>query len=152
MDIKFQFPDEQDIQDLLANISEEDRLEILALGVDPEWGIRHSISISLDVISIRADGHLACIVGVAEEGELVSTVFPWLLGTPFMQKFPRKVLHFSRKILNHFKTTHPYMENYVDARHSRAIAWLSHLGATIHPSEPHGPYARPFHKFTFGEP
>lgn len=152
MDIKFQFPDEQDIQDLLVNLSEEDRLEICAMGFEPEWGIRHSIETSLEVVSIRGDGNLACIVGVAQEGELVPLVYPWLLGTPFMQKFPRKVLKFSRQILNHFRSKHNYMENYVDARHERAIGWLTHLGAKLYPAEPYGPYGRPFHKFTFGEP
>lgn len=152
MDIKFQYPDEADILELVENISEEDRLEILAMGVNPEFGIRHSISISLDVVAIRADEKLACIVGVASEGELVPTVYPWLIGTPHMQKFPRKVLHYSRRILSHFQSSHPYMENYVDVRHKRAVAWLAHLGAVIHPAEPYGPYGRPFHKFTFGEP
>ena len=74
MDIKFQFPDEQDIQDLLANISEEDRLEILALGVDPEWGIRHSISPDVNVLKV-----LFCLFGwYANSSSSVLPRFCWL--------------------------------------------------------------------------
>ena len=151
MDIKFQFPSARDIDDLVANISEEDRLEICALGFTPKFALEHSIENAIEAVAIRKDGEIACIVGISIEPGLVGEIVPWLISANMMRGYPRKVLGLSKKILNHWRDHHPYLENYVDARHYRAIAWLRHIGAVIHPAEPYGPYGHPFHKFTFGE-
>lgn len=151
MDIKFQFPGEADIADLVENISPEDQMEIYALGFNPKFALDHAIENALDAVAIRKDDELACIVGISVEPGLFSEVTPWLVSTKLMRKHPRQVLELSKRIVARWRSLYPYMENYVDARHIKAITWLRHIGAVIHPEEPYGPYARPFHKFTFGE-
>lgn len=151
MDIEFKFPDELDILELAENISEEDRLEVLALGFNPRFALEHALEHAIEAVAIRKDGELACITGISLEDGLAGDVIPWLLSTTMMRNYRRKVLEFSTMLITRWRASHPYMENYVDARHVKAIAWLRHIGAQIHPSEPYGPYNRPFHKFTFGE-
>ena len=144
-------PTEEDILELIENMSIEDRREILSQGISIEWGVRHTIETSTEAVAFRWDGKLAAITGLCVHGILIESYFPWLLGTPEMQKHPRKVLSFSRQILARWRAKHPYMVNYVDARHHRAISWLTHLGAKFEFIEKHGAYQRPFYKFSFGD-
>jgi hypothetical protein len=150
MKVDFRVPTEKDLAELEANISFDDARELSANGVSLDWAIRMSVENSVEAVSFLVDGELACIVGVTDGEGLVGPVFPWVLGTPLMQKYPRKVLYYSHKILNRWKAEYPYMTNYVDVRHHRAITWLTHLGASFEYIPMHGPYRRPFYKFSFG--
>lgn len=143
--------EEQDILELLENLLPADRQEILAMGFDPEWAIRNSVLTSLECVAIRGDGRLACLTGICETLALDPKVHPWLLSTDMILEFPRKTLVYSKRILSRWQLTHPYMTNYVDARHDRAIRWLVWLGARLTFEEHFGPYRRPFYKFEFGE-
>lgn len=149
--ISFSLPTEADIEELVANIAPDDAQEILGMGVSPEWGICNSIENSVEVVAIRdPKGRLACIVGLMQSQDLVPVYSPWMIGTVSMQEYPIQVLRLSKKILGRWKAQHPYMENYVDSRHTRAIGWLRHLGAKFELNPEYGPYRRPYYKFTFG--
>lgn len=152
MELSFEMPEERHVQALLADLAEDDRRELLAQGVNPEWGIRTSIENSSEVVAISGDGQLGCIVGLVETGGLSPQVYPWLLGTNYMQRFPLTVWKLSKKLIRRWTSQHPYMYNFVDARHERAIAWLRALGAEFEYLPAYGPYRRPFYKFTFGRP
>lgn len=142
---------ERDILELLSDLLPADRQEILAMGFEPEWAVRNSVATSLECVAFRGDGRLVCLTGVCEPLALDPKVYPWLLGTSLMLRLPRKVLVYSRKILDRWLSSHPYMCNYVDERHERAIRWLSWLGADLTLEPSFGPYSRPFYKFEFGE-
>lgn len=148
--VETRVPIEADIVNLVRNLSKEDRDELLIQGVEPEWAIRHSIEISEECIAIFGDGTLACITGVNVAEGLSPEASPWLLGTDFMQRYPRQVLSISKVLLNRWKARYPFMFNFVDARHKRAIMWLRHLGASAELIPEHGPYKKPFYRFTFG--
>lgn len=143
-------PTEADILELLANLAKEDRDELLIQGVEPEWAIRHSIKISEECVAIFGDGTLACITGVNVAEGLSPEASPWLLGTEFMQRYPRHVLRYSKMLLSRWQARYPFMFNFVDIRHKRAIMWLEHLGANKELVPDHGPYKKPFYRFTFG--
>lgn len=149
MALDFRPPTEQDILDMIEGISLEDERELLAQGVEVEWAIRNSIKTASECVAALADGKLLCITGVSSEN-LTGDIYPWLLGTDEMQKHPRAVLKYSRMLLQRWQARHPYMTNWVDARHHRAISWLTHLGATLEFIPQHGLYRRPFYKFSFG--
>lgn len=150
--ITYRYPTPADLEDLTYGLSIEDRNELLAQGADPAWAIELSVRTSAECVSILDPyGRLACITGVAVNDDLGGQVYPWLLAKPLMQDYPRQVLRLSRILLNRWRSQYPYMFNYVDARHTRAIRWLEFLGAKLEPAEPHGIYFRPFHKFSFGE-
>lgn len=144
-------PTEQDILELVENLSKEDRAELLIQGVDPEWGVRHSIAGSVECVAVRGDGVLACITGIVPCEGLAEYASPWLLGTEFMQRYPRQVLRYSKLLLARWAPQYPFMFNYVDARYERAILWLRHLGASEEFLPEHGPYKKPFYLFKFGD-
>lgn len=150
MALDFRLPTEEDILYLLANISIEDKRELRAQAVDTEWAIRHSIELADESLAIIANGNCLCILGITSMG-VSGTALPWLLGTDEMKNYPRQVLIYSRRIISRWKSYYPYMENWVDARHHRAINWLTHLGAKFEYHEHYGIYGRPFYKFSFGE-
>lgn len=151
MDLEARYPTEADIQELLLQLSLEDRRELLIQAVDPEWAIRHSIETSVEVVAVVHRGRVACITGVREEDGLAPSASPWLLGTPVMQRYPRLVMKYSRELLARWSARFPFMRNYVDARHLRALAWLRHLGANFEYLPEYGPYRVPFYLVTFGE-
>lgn len=148
--ISLQPIEEQDIQDLLANLLPEDRVEILGMGVSPEWGIRNSVETSIESVAIRGDGELACLFGISDPLPL-GAPRPWLLGTPYMRKHPFKILWLSRRIVRRWQEVFPYMTGHVDARHCAAVTWLRWLGARLTLEPTFGPFQRPYYKFEFGE-
>jgi len=144
-------PTEEDIEWLAANLASEDRDELLIQGAEPKWAIRYSVAQSEECVAVFGNGELACITGVMADHGLTHKAVPWLLGTPFMQKYPREVLRFSKVLLTRWSARHPFMENYVDVRHERAIRWLTFLGAKRELVPEYGAYKKPFYRFTFGE-
>jgi hypothetical protein len=148
--VSFRAPTEKDILELVSKLAEDDRKEILIQGVEVEWAIRHSVEASEEVLAIFADEVLACFVGITVEDGLVPSATPWLLGTKTMQAYPKKVLYYSKWLVRKWSKVHPFMVNYVDARHERAINWLKHLGADFEEIPEYGPYKKPFFRFTFG--
>jgi hypothetical protein len=139
-----------DISELLEGLLPADRAEILALGHDPEWAIRNSVETSLECVAIRGDGRLACLTGVGKSAALDDAVYPWLLSTDMILLHPKHCLKMSKLILNRWLAVHPYMTNFVDVRHERAIRWLTWLGANLELVDQYGPFKRPFYKFSFG--
>lgn len=152
MQISFHQPSPRDIEELLADMLPADRLEILGLGFDPGWVLPHSVEQSAEVVAVRGDGVLGSIVGIMDGG-LSGDPQPWMVSTSRILCQPKEVLRVSRKIYLRWQSMYPYMWNYCDARHFRAIAWLKWLGAKF-PAEPEpvGPFNRPYFKFEFGEP
>lgn len=152
MAISFHQTTLEDAAELDANLLQADRQEILAMGFEPLAGIEQSIRTSIDAVTIRKDGELACIVGICRSTDLADVIRPWLLSTKVVLDNPFVAARLSKVILAKWRAQYPYMSNWVDARHWRAIHWLRWLGAELAPAEPFGPFKRPFHKFTFGAP
>lgn len=150
MEIKFEVPTHAHIEELKDGLSLEDRNELLAIGVGPDWGIPHSVAISLECVAVTINGKLVCITGVVQDTELTDHIYPWLLGTPLILKHRREVARYTRIILTRWMKRFPYMYNFVDLRHTRALAWLAHFGASFELVSEYGPYRRPFYKFSFG--
>ena len=152
MEIKLKPIEDQDVEDLLADITSEDRAEILAMGVSPEWGVNNSLATAIESVAIRVDGPLGCLTGVSHGPGLAEWVVPWMLMTNHGRKYPISILRVSRKIIRRWQGEFPYMKNYVDSRHCAAVEWLAWLGADLTFVEHYGPFRRPFYKFEFGAP
>lgn len=152
MVIEFRQPDEHSVKELKDNMSREDRVELICQGISPEFGVDYSVQHSLEAVAIYVDGELTCITGLVIDDALGYEAYPWMLGTPALQKHPKKLMKYSNILIKRWLTKHPYLVNYVDARYTRAIRWLQHLGAKLEYLPEHGLYSRPFYKFTFGEP
>lgn len=152
MEISFTLPEWPDVDELVENMLPADYREIRALGYDPRFALEQSIANSVEYVAARVDGKLACITGLAVDSPLGEGAYPWLISTPVIFTNPLAFMRYTKKIVGHWQELYPFMANYVDERHCLAVRWLRHIGAEIHPAEPYGPYRRPFHRFTFGEP
>lgn len=95
------------------------------------------------------EGKVIAIMGVHQPTLLSETARPWMLGTADLDRDDIKFefLGLSRRVVRAMIKTYSHLENYVDARNAKAIAWLKWLGFTIHDPEPHGPLGMPFHRF-----
>lgn len=150
MEIEFTQPNTFDIEQCVSFLNYEDRNELLAIGVEPSWGIQHSVDITPNSMVVRVNSCVACIVGLTLENSLgLEVPRPWLFGTPYLFKDHRTFVRSTRKVLDFWLSEFPEISNYVDTRNLRAIQWLKHFGAEFGEPEPYGPYARPFLKFTF---
>lgn len=150
MEIEFVSPEEQDITQLVEHMNPADRCELLAIGVDPLWGVRHSIQISPHSMAVRVDNRVACIIGLAVEDALGDPApRPWLFGTPLLFVNHRVFIQSTRRVLDLWLSEFPEVSNYVDVRHSQAVNWLKHFGAELGEPEAYGPLGRMFYKFTF---
>ena len=141
-----------DVEELFGQLLPADRDEILALGHDPAWGIQNSIDASVECGAFRGNGRLVCLLGVSQPTALGDVYHPWLLGTELMLQLRKDLLSFSKSILDQWVRRYGHLENYVDARHERAIRWLGWLGAEFTLIERYGALRRPFYKFEFGGP
>lgn len=106
------------------------------------YGLQHSLRswvIEHDGIPLAAVGDTLAAVGVG---------VPWMVTTNNITINPRGFLRASKAVLSEALQRHAKLTNYVDARNTDAIRWLSWLGFTIGPAVPYGASRLPFHEFT----
>lgn len=72
---------------------------------------------------------------------------PWLLASDAFETLGLDIARRSRPLLAEMRKFYPRLENRVDARHTRAVRWLSWLGFAIDPATAWGVEGRPFHRF-----
>ena len=138
------------IEYLSQNICEDDRREVLGLGFTVNWALKHSIETALESACILWNGIPVVILGVGQVNPFDEEYTPWLLATDELPKHPVKVMKYTYLILRRWISRYGKLSNYVDSRHTRAVEWLQALGAEMELHESHGPYGRPYYKFTFG--
>ena len=148
VDIEIRLATSDDVEQLIADLREADRQELIASGEDPEDAIRRSVCDSVWTVAVRIDGKLAAITGLAPiNGLLGSQASPWMLGTPHVDKYPSVLVKVGRLYSGAMLEQYPHLLNFVDARNTRSIRWLKRLGFTIHPAHVFGGRAHPFHLF-----
>lgn len=136
-----------DLDELIANMREADRLEILGLHTSVERAAEYSLKRSVYVAAAECEGRLVCVFGVGSMGLLSDTGVPWLLGTHEMKRHRRDLLAHSPEYVAAMLDEYPVLRNYVDARYREAVRWLAWLGFTIHPAQPIGRRGEMYHLF-----
>lgn len=137
-----------DLDFIAANMSQADADEVWATaGVLPWEALEASARVSRDTFVGRANGAPVCAFGVGQRTLLDDVGVPWLLGTPEIRKHARAFLTLSKEWVTREAERYSRLENWVDARHTRAVKWLKWLGFTLEPAVPYGPYKMPFHRF-----
>jgi len=138
-----------DIGYLATNLRESDAREIAATsGGSPFAAVSRCVYRSDRAWAGEIGGELMFIGGVSHANFMSPRRSPWLLGTPALDANPRPFLRYCREKMPEIRRAFPHLENFIDARSERTIAWLRWLGFTIHPAEPYGILRRPFHRFT----
>ena len=119
-----------------------------ASGLSPTEALRRSYDFSTHVWAVRRrGGEPIAMWGVGPLSLLEGKGCPWLLAADAFEALGSDIARLSRPLLAGMRDHYPRLENRVDARHTRAVRWLSWLGFTIDPATPWGVERRPFHRF-----
>lgn len=146
-DVIYDIPTPADIAIVAANMRYADRLEAEAMaGCGPEEALQRSIQLSHEAIVARVGGEPVCIFGLGVGSMLGGMARPWLMGTDAIDWHCMTFLRANRKVVQEWAKRYD-LENYVDARHTKAIRWLGWLGFKLEPAEPFGPFGMQFHRF-----
>ena len=122
-------------------IRPEDKAEFWAAAmVDPKDSLMPGLG---NAWSCLVDGEPVAVFGVTPPAMLGGAAIPWLVGSVHLN--PRLLLRPAREVLDGWDFEH--LENWVDARNTKAVRWLRWLGFTIHPAGPYGVMGLPFHRF-----
>ena len=143
-------PQDGDAEALLADLRPADRMEIEALvgpGKERE-ALTESMRVSTMLWTATVDDEVTCILGVAPVNMLAGQGIAWLLGTPLIDKHRGAFIRLNRIYIPKMLAAFPHLSNIVDARNTKSISWLKHMGFTVHPARPAGPQGLPFHLFT----
>ena len=138
-----------DAQSLGSRLRAADIEEIRAAsGLAPAEALCRSCDFSTHVWAVREiDGDPIALWGVGPVSLVEGKGCPWLLASDAFESFGPDIARLSRSLLAAMRDLYPRLENHVDARHARAVRWLSWLGFTIEPAMPWGVEGRPFHRF-----
>lgn len=144
-------PTAEDMRVLARDMREADVLEVTALHTEPLIEIIMSaVEQSVSAWSFRADGELVCIFGIVPQTPTSDVGVLWMLGTDAVDRHALEVTRSARDWLNEAQRVFPRLENYIDARNTRSIAWLKVLGFRFEDPIPLGPFGLPFHRFHKG--
>ncbi len=139
-----------DAQELLATLRDEDRVELeIGTGKTAEIVLMESIFSSEEVMTLRVDGDLLAIIGLADAGEMegLDAWCPWLIGSTAIDDHKRAFMIVTRSIVNKWMRQHEYLCNFVHADSKASKRWLEWLGFTIMPAVPFGPNEAMFNPF-----
>lgn len=123
-----------------------------ASGLAPTEALRRSYDFSTHVWAVRARNGQSiappiALWGIGPLSLVEGKGCPWLLASDAFETFGPDIARLSRPLLARMRNLYPRLENRVDARHTRAVRWLSWLGFAIDPAMAWGVEGRPFHRF-----
>ena len=138
-----------DVTCLASRLRDSDVAEIRAAsGLAPTEGLRRSFDFSTHVWAVREiGGRPIALWGVGPQSLVEGKGCPWLLAAEPFERLGPSIARLSRPFLASILDIYPHLENRIDARHARAVRWLSWLGFTVDPAMPWGVEGRPFHRF-----
>jgi len=127
-----------------------------ASGLAPLEALRRSYDFSTHVWAVRDPGgqQIAATIappialwGVGPLSLIEGRGCPWLLASDAFEQLGPDIARLSRPLVAGMRNLYPRLENRIDARHTKAVRWLSWLGFAIDPAESWGVEGRPFHRF-----
>jgi hypothetical protein len=144
-------PTEDDLREIGRNLREADRQELQATSEEaidfPECLCTSVACSEIAYVAVAPDGTPVAVFGLAPVSLLGGVACPWMLGTPELERYGRDVVLLGKRFAREWCQKYDQLFNYVDARNTRAIAWLRHSGYTVFSPEPHGLFGEPFHRF-----
>jgi hypothetical protein len=143
-------PEPGDVDALLADMRQADRDEVAAMfGAEHireaiETGIARSTPACW---TLTIDGQVLCVGGVAPVSLLGGEGAPWMLATRLFERNRGALIRVAPSYIARMLAAFPHLLNVVDARNTKAIAWLRRVGFTILDPIIVGAEGRPFHPF-----
>ncbi|WP_212386697.1 DUF2833 domain-containing protein [Acinetobacter junii] len=146
--VEIRKPTDRDIRILVENLRESDKEEMKAyFNDDYSWQVKTSVKFSRDAWSVIVNGKLLFICGVGLTSMIGNVGCPWLLGTSFIQNYPKEFYKQANNILAEIKDNYDFLENHVHAKNKTAVAFLKRLGFKIGEPEKYGANGDLFHPF-----
>lgn len=143
-------PDDEGIEHIAANLRPVDREEMFATFGHRRYldGIRLSMAGADSVVmAISAYSEPVAVLGVNTVSLLYNTGCPWMLATPHVDRYRRAFIECGRFYTQAMLSEYESLENHVDVRNLKSVAWLQRIGFQIDPPEPYGELGLPFHPF-----
>lgn len=149
---RFEFvdPTPEGVEHIAENLRAADREEVYA-----SVGHRRYV----DTLQLAVLASRSCVMGIDVYGEpgsllgvrTVSLLYgigcPWMLATDRAYEFPRAFIECGRTYTRAMLEEYDALENHVDARNRKSVAWLQRIGYRIGAPEPYGALGLPFHPF-----
>lgn len=111
---------------------EEDRYEVSATGQSARMALRESIALSRwCYVAYCPHGNPMFIAGLSATGAT-----PWLLGTHYIDRYPKRFLRETRALLRRMLAEEPSLANVSHAASTKSHHWLERLGFTVHNDRP----------------
>lgn len=111
-------------------LRDADKNEIAAIsGLSPLDALEYSISHSDEAFYVtRPDGYPLAVFGVATDQDVG---IPWMLGTDELKRYGVSLVKAGRKWVEKWVREYDLLYNYVDARNTTHINWLTKLGFDV---------------------
>ena len=115
---------------IAAGMRPIDRMECELQGEDPKTALWRCFHSSRLKATIKIDGKVVAMFGVAAVNEISGHGTPWFLGTEDA-KGAMSFVKLGRKAKKFMESQYGRLENKVHKDNSTSIAWLRHIGFTV---------------------
>lgn len=149
---RFEFtePTDEGVEHIATNLRAADAVELRAASGSGDMLplLRLSVlSSDSAVMAVNPYGVPVALLGVGTVSLIYNSGSPWLIGTDDLDRYRRALIACGRTYTAAMLQRYARLENHVDARNTRTVAWLQHLGFTLDSAAPFGPAGVPFHRF-----
>ncbi|TPQ24938.1 hypothetical protein C2U68_17320 [Methylomonas koyamae] len=129
----FRPPTAADVEYLVGHLRQAERNDLQAMAADARQALTQSIKLSPAgfCYAVEYDGELLCICGCGALTLISPVGFPWLVGTPALDRHAVKLTRLSRRGIKTMLERWPTLCNYIDCRNTRTLAWLQRLGFAL---------------------
>ena len=137
---------------IAKNVRDADKQEIWAIAMrNPEEAMLNGIEISDKSFTGMVDGVPVCMWGIVEQSIIGPVGTPWMIASNKLDQYAKLFIRQCKKRAHKYFSAYGLLENYIDARNTKAIQWLKWLGFSVEDvSSPYGALGMPFHRFTMG--
>ena len=128
---KFETPTHRDITQLIRNIRQKDRDEVLASHGTVSQAIKCALRQSEYAFTLRARGRLLGICGLVPVSVMGSIGMPWWLSTKSVDRYPITFYRASKIFIDSAHEQYDTLQNFVDTRYTQALNWLRRIGFEV---------------------
>lgn len=129
--------------ELARTMRQADAEEVLAIGFEStDEALFRSLEVSWRAWTLLLEGQVGAMAGLVLTSDDSGVL--WCLTSPAVERHKLTFHRTARFILSEVLGFVHRLSNHVDARHTRALAWLGRLGFEVHAARPYGAHGLSF--------
>jgi len=147
---EFTEPTPEGVEYIANNLRTADREEVFACMGNARYLDAIQLSMAGDrstVMGVTAYGEPAALIGVSTLSFLYNTGCPWMLCTPSANRYRRAFIECADFYTLAMLAEYSSLENHVDVRNIKSVAWLKRIGFEMSEATPYGALGMPFYPF-----